>query len=138
VKGGSEIVLSCIGSGVSFCLRKSCSTNHATFVGSGGQSLFIPPSGGVLVILKSPHVAFSLPTLKLSSVEEDVVSTWEGMANSLEVWQECFQASNQGEDLAISIEDIKLEAKASRGFEAFQTPAKKTKRIVILQTRSGV
>jgi hypothetical protein len=130
VKSGSGLCLNYIGSGASFCLRKNCSTNHASFVGAGGQSCFIPPSGGVLVILKNLHVAFSSPTLKLSLVEEDVVNTWEGMSNSLEVWQESFQASNQGEDVVMSIEDIKLEAKASRGFEAFQTPAKK-KRVVI-------
>jgi hypothetical protein len=131
VKDSSEICLSYIGSGASFCLRKNCSTNHATFIGTGGLSAFLPPPGGGLVILKNPQVAFSSPTLRLSAVEEDVVTTWEGLSNSLEEWQNCFQASNQGKDLVMSIDDIKFEAKASKGFDAFQTPAKKTKRVLI-------
>ena len=137
VKDGSGMCLSYIGSGASFCLRNNCSTNHGTFIGPGGEPSFVPPSGGVLAILKNANVAFSSPTLRLSSVEEDVVIAWEGMTNSMEEWQSSFQASNQGKDLVMSIEDIKVEAKASRGFDTFQTPAKKIKRVVIAETNPG-
>jgi hypothetical protein len=130
VSDSSDYCLSYIGSGASFCLRRKCLTNHGTSVGVGGQSSFVPSVGGVLVILKNPNVAFSSPSLKLSSVEEEVVDAWEGVSLSMEEWQDNFQASNQGEDVVMSIADIKIEAKASKGFDSFRTPAKK-KRVVI-------
>jgi hypothetical protein len=132
VKEDSNLCMSFIGSGASICLRKDCVTNHAFTVGVGGKSSFVPPRGGVLAILKNANVAFSSPTLKLSSVEEEVVSTWEGVSYSMDEWQEYFQASNQGEDLVMSIEDIKVEAQASKGFDSFRTPAKK-KRVFITE-----
>ena len=133
VDGSSTaLCLSYIGSGASFCLKKNCSTNHAPSLGVGGQSLFIPPREGVLVIVKSSTVAFTSPTLKLTAVEAEVVQEWDRAAYSLEDWQNLFQASNQGEDLVMSIDDIKTEAQASKGFESFRTPAKK-KRVVVFE-----
>ena len=73
LKEGSDFCLSFIELGAFFCLCKNCVTNNASSVGVGGQSSFVPSPGGVLAILKNPDVAFSLPTLKLSSVEEEVM-----------------------------------------------------------------
>ena len=96
------------------------------------QASFAPSPGGDFVIMKSVHVAFTSPTLNLSSVAEDVVSTWEGSAYSLSEWQEYFQASDQGEDVVMSIMDINTEAQASRCLDSmFQTPAKKSRRVAI-------
>lgn len=128
----SALCLSYIGSGASFCLRPNCSINHAASLGVGGQSRFVPPREGVLVIVKNSTVAFTSPTLKLTSVEAEVVQEWDRATYSLEEWQNLFQASNQGEDLVMSINDIKTEAQASKGFESFRTPAKK-KRVVVFE-----
>ena len=121
-----------IGSGASFCLRKNCSIKHGTYVGSVEQASFKPSPGGDFVIMKSVHVAFTSPTLNLSSVADEVVDTWEGSAYSLVEWQDFFQASDQGEDVVMSITDIKTEAQAARSLDSmFQTPAKKSRRVVI-------
>ena len=84
------------------------------------------------MILKSSVVAFTSPTLKLTAVEAEVVQKWERAAYSLEEWQTLFQASNQGKDLVMSIDDIKIKAQASKGFDSFRTPAKK-KRVVVFE-----
>jgi hypothetical protein len=132
IEDSSELCLRCIGSGASFCLRKNCSINHGSVAGSVERASFEPSPGGEFVTMKNLNVAFSSPTLKVASVEEEVVDTWEGASCPVTEWQECFQASNQGKGLATSIDDIKAEAKASRLFDPrFQRPAKKSKRVAI-------
>jgi hypothetical protein len=126
VEPQGEFCLKYIGSGASFCLRKECVTNHGG-AGGGGLLAFDPPRGGVLAILKSPQVAFASPTLRLSSVELEVVEMWENQSFSLEDWQQMFSASNQGEGIVMSAHDIKQEVKASRNPASFRTPAKKKK-----------
>jgi hypothetical protein len=121
----SGVCLKYIGLGTSFCLKKGCSTDHRSS-GGEGNAAFVAPSGGVLVILKNAQVAFASPTLKLSSVEPDVVERWENQSFSLEGWQQMFQASNQG-DVVMSFQDIKQKVKASRNLDSFRTPAKKKK-----------
>jgi hypothetical protein len=132
IEDSSELCLRCVGSGASFCLRKNCSVNHGSVAGSVERASFEPSPGGEFVTMKNLNVAFSSPTLKVASVEEEVVDTWEGASCPVTEWQECFQASNQGKGLATSIDDIKAEAKASRLFDPrFQRPAKKSKRVAI-------
>jgi hypothetical protein len=126
VRGDSGVCLKYIGSGTSFCLRSDCSTDHRNTSGVGLAS-FVAPASGALVILKNAQVAFATPTLKLSSVEPDVVERWEAQSFSLEDWQQMFQASNQGDDFVMSFQDIKQEVKASKHSDAFRTPAKKKK-----------
>jgi hypothetical protein len=98
-------------------------------ISSGGEGNIasVAPLGGVLVILKNAQVAFASPTLKLSSVEPDVVERRENQSFLLEGWQQMFQASNQGDNVVMSFQDIKQEVKVSRNLDSFWTPAKKKK-----------
>jgi hypothetical protein len=123
----SNLCLSYIGTGATFCLRENCTINH----GTAGDQAFVASEGGVLVILKNSQVAFAAPTLRTTSVEKDVVEDWEGQSFALEDWQQMFRASNQGEDFVMSFQDIKLEMDATRNVESFQTPAKKKKVSII-------
>ena len=50
-----------------------------------------------------------------------VMNTWERASYSKKEWQDYFQASNQGKDLVMWIDDIKVEAQAFKGFDSFRT-----------------
>jgi hypothetical protein len=56
----SNMCLSYIVLGATFCLRVNCSTNHASASEEGSQ-MFEPPEGRVLAILKNGQVAFAAP-----------------------------------------------------------------------------
>jgi hypothetical protein len=68
VDGESNMCMSYIGSGATFCLRENCTTNHGNNSSGEGESEFAAPEGGVLVILKNNQVAFAAPTLRASAV----------------------------------------------------------------------
>jgi hypothetical protein len=131
VNGRSNMCLSYIGSGATFCLRVNCPTNHGSASEEGSQ-VFEPPEEGVLVILKNAQVAFAAPVLRASSVESDVAEDWEGQSFAFEDWQQMFRASNQGKNVVMSFQDIKLEVDATRNVESFRTPAKR-KKVTILE-----
>lgn len=80
-----------------------------------------------MAILKGPQVAFASPILTLSSVENEMVEILENQSFSLEDWQLMFLASNQGEGILMSVQDIKQEVKVSKDSDSFRTPAKKKK-----------
>ena len=72
---------------------------------------------------------------ELTWVKEEVVQAcWEKASCSLEEWHTYYcQASNQGEDMDMSLNDIKIEAQASKGFDSFLSNQKKKKQVVVFE-----
>jgi hypothetical protein len=133
VDGSSDLCFKFIREGASFCLKANCETNHGAGPTEGHHSFEPPPGEKVVVILKTSSVAFSNPVLPAQAIESDVLAEWEGQAMALPDWREIFSASNQGPNVLMSFHDIKLEVDASRN-EAFQTPAKRKKKVTIAET----
>jgi hypothetical protein len=130
VDGDSGVCLKFIGVGTSFCLRTDCIIDHRSGPVEGPSSFFLPKEEKVLVILKSPEVAFSSPTLSAASIEPDVMEEWETQSLPLAEWNQMFGASNQGPNVLMSSLDIKQEVEATRN-DTFRTPAKR-KKVTIL------
>jgi hypothetical protein len=130
VDGDSSVCLKFIGVGTSFCLRRDCVIDHRSGPVEGPSSFFLPKEEKVLVILKSPEVAFSSPTVSAASIEPDVMEEWEAQSLPLAEWNQMFGASNQGPNVLMSSLDIKQEVDATRN-DTFRTPAKR-KKVTIL------
>jgi hypothetical protein len=130
VDGDSSVCLKFIGVGTSFCLRTDCTIDHRSGPVEGPSSFLLPKEEKVLVILKSPEVAFSSPTLSAASIEPDVMEDWETQSLPLAEWNSMFGASNQGPNVLMSSLDIKQEVEATRN-DSFRTPAKR-KKVTIL------
>jgi hypothetical protein len=59
--------------------------------------------------VKSSTVTFSYPTLLTSSVESNILNNWEAHSRSL-CQQQMFRASDQGWNILMSYQDMRMEA----------------------------